>query len=107
LAQHAPIACTLTAAELPGRMASARALGEEALVDVEVVDRRALLRFTGHRDEVEALVAAERECCGFFDFSVREYGERIELEITTPEGGEQVLRGLVAGVVAGWDGGLR
>jgi hypothetical protein len=107
LAPNAPIACTLSATELPGRMESARSLGERALVDVEVADRRALLRFHGHREEVDALVAAESSCCAFFDFDVREDGDRVELEILTPEGGELVLRGLVAGVIAGWDGGLR
>lgn len=107
MAQDAPIACTLTAPELPGRMASARELGEQALVDLEVADRRALLRFDGHRADVDELVAAESGCCAFFDFDVRQSGRKVELEIVTPEGGELVLRGLVAGVVAGWDRGLR
>lgn len=106
MAQDAPIACTLSAAQLPGRMASARKLGEQALVDLEVADRRAFLRFHGHRQEVDALVAAESSCCAFLEFDVREDGDLVELEIVTPEGGERVLRGLVAGVVAGWDQGL-
>jgi hypothetical protein len=107
LAQDAPIACTLTVAERPGRAASARELGQQALVDLEVADRTALLRFDGHREEVDALVAAETSCCAFFDFDIREDGDRIELEILTPEGGELFLRSLVAGVVAGWDRGLQ
>lgn len=107
MTQDAPIACTLTAAEVPDRMASARKLGEQALIDLEVADRRALLRFEGHREAVDALVTAESGCCSFLDFDVRENGRQVELEIRTPEGGELVLRGLVAGVVAGWDGGLQ
>ena len=102
-----PIACTLPADELPGRLDLARGLGESALVDLEVSGRRALLRFRGHRDAVDALVEAERACCPFLDFAVRETGGQIELEILSPEGGEPVLRGLVAGIVAGWDEGLR
>ena len=101
-----PIACTLTADELPDRLDSARQLGERALVGLDVSERRALLRFDGARESVDALVAAESKCCSFLAFAVTETGEEIELEILTPEGGEPLLRGLVAGVVAGWEGGL-
>lgn len=100
------IACTLTSAELPDRLESARRLGKRALVGLEVSERRALLRFDGERESVDALVAAEARCCSFFTFDITETGELIELEILTPEGGELPLRGLVAGVVAGWEGGL-
>lgn len=107
MATEVPIACTLSANELPGRLEAARALGEQALTGVEVTGRRALLRFDGHRDDVDALVEAESGCCSFFEFDVRETDDEVEVEILTPEGGELVLRGLVAGVVAGWDQGLR
>jgi len=102
-----PIACTLDAEGLDRRIADARRLGERALVGLEVSGRRAVLRFDGAREDVDALVAAESTCCPFFAFDIREDGERVELEIRTPEGGELPLRGLVAGVVGGWDGGLR
>jgi hypothetical protein len=104
--QETPIACTLGAGDLRARIASARELGERALVGVEVRDRRAVLRFHGERDAVDALVAAESECCRFFEFRATEDGDDTELEVRTPEGGEPLLRGLVAGVVAGWEGGL-
>lgn len=100
------IACTLTSAELPDRLESARLLGERALVGLDVSERRALLRFDGERGSVDALVAAETTCCSFFTFDITETGELIELEILTLEGGELPLRGFVAGVVAGWEGGL-
>ena len=102
-----PIACALTSSELPDRIESARSLGERALVGLAVEERRALLRFDGARDEVDALVAAESRCCPFFEFDTRQTDGRVELEIVTPEGGEPLLRGLVAGLVAGWEGGLR
>jgi hypothetical protein len=101
-----PIACTLTAAELPTRIASARELGERALVGVEAADGRAVLSFDGERESIDAFVAAESTCCSFLGFEISEDGERLKLEILSPEGGEPVLRGLVAGVVAGWQGGL-
>ena len=106
MSREAPIACTLTADELPARMRSARELGERALVGVEVSGRRALLRFTGERERIDALVAAERRCCEFLSFEIEQDGERVNLEILTPAGGEPILRGLVAGVVAGWQDGL-
>ena len=56
---------------------------------------------------MDALVEAESGCCSFFEFDVRETDDEVEVEILTPEGGELVLRGLVAGVVAGRDQGPR
>ncbi|MBA2522508.1 MAG: hypothetical protein H0V25_04165 [Solirubrobacterales bacterium] len=105
--EEVPIACTLTNAELPGRIAAARALGADALVGLEVAERNALLRFRGERERVDALVAAEQQCCAFFDFGLRERRDLVELEIRTPEGGEPILRGLVAAVVAGWEDNAR
>jgi hypothetical protein len=100
------IACTLGAAERPARLASARELGERALVGLDMRGRRAVLRFHGEREAVDALIAAERACCGFFEFTATPDGEDTEVEVRTPEGGEPLLRGLVAGIVAGWEGGL-
>lgn len=106
MSPEAPIACTLTPADRRARLAGARELGERALVGLHVRDRRALLRFHGERERVEALVAAESECCAFFTFALTGNGEETELEIETPAGGEPLLRALVAGIVVGWDGGL-
>jgi hypothetical protein len=80
--QESPIACALSAA-----------------------DRPALLRFEGEREAVDALVAAERACCGFFEFATSRDGDHTELEVRTPAGGEPLLRALVAGIVAGWEAG--
>jgi hypothetical protein len=101
-----PIACSLDAEKRTARLAAARELGEQALVGLEVSERRALLRFQGEHERVDALVAAERACCAFFEFTTIRNGEQTELEIRTPEGGQPVLRGLVAGIVAGWEGAL-
>jgi hypothetical protein len=105
--EETPIACALSPDERQARSATARELGERALVGLEVRDRLALLRFRGERAGVDALVAAESACCEFFDFATIRDGEDTELEVRTPEGGEPLLRGLVAGIVAGWEGGLR
>jgi hypothetical protein len=101
-----PIACTLGAEDRAARQTAARELGERALVAVHVRERGARLRFRGENERVDALVAAERACCGFLEFATTRDGEHTELEIGTPEGGVQMLRGLVAGTVAGGEGGL-
>ena len=101
-----PIACTLGAEDLAARQTAARELGERALVAIHVSERGALLRFRGEHERVDALVAAERACCAFFEFATTRNGEHTELEIRTPAGGEPMLRALVAGIVAGWEGGL-
>lgn len=71
-----PIACTLPGSELSARLESARELGGRALVGVSVADRRALLSFDGEREGVEAFVAAESQCCPFFDFDIQQHGAR-------------------------------
>jgi hypothetical protein len=102
-----PLACTLAAAERPARVTHLRELGEQALVGLEVSGRRALLRFKGAHERVAAFVDAERTCCAFFEFSMTRHGKDAEIEIRVPAGGEALLRGLVAGIVAGWKGGLQ
>lgn len=101
-----PIACTLSEADLPQRLADARALGADALIGVEVTGQRARLRFNGERERVEQLAAAESRCCSFLEFELEQSKEVVELEIRCPEGGEPILRSLVAAIVAGWEGGL-
>jgi hypothetical protein len=100
------IACILDAEDRAARMAVVRELGEHALVGLDISERRARLRFRGADDRVEALVAAERACCPFLEITTTRQGEHTELEIRSPAGGEPLLRGLVAGIVAGWEGGL-
>jgi hypothetical protein len=52
------------------------------------------------------LAAAERGCCPFFKLTTSRHGDDAEVKIRTPEDGEPLLRGLVAGIVAGWQGAL-
>jgi hypothetical protein len=88
------------------RLAAARELGAQALVGLNVSDRRALLRFRGARERVDALVSGERTCCASLELTTTADGDDTDLEIVAPEGGEPLLRGLVAGIVAGWDTGV-
>ena len=94
-----PIACSLTAAELGPRVDEMRALGDAALVDVETEPARATLRFAaarGVRERVDAVVAAESECCAFLTMRVDEDPDRVVLTIEAPAGAELVLEEMVA-----------
>lgn len=93
------IACSLSAAELPGRLAAMSALGGEALIDIERFGQIATLRFArspGIGDRLAAIVASEAECCAFLRMEVSDRAGRLELKITAPPGGEPVLDDLVA-----------
>jgi hypothetical protein len=93
------IACSLTAAELPERLAEIAALGEAALLDAQVLERRATLRFAAHdgiRPRLEAIIAAEARCCGFMSFDLRDDGAQIVLRIDAPEEAQLVLEEFAA-----------
>jgi hypothetical protein len=94
-----PIACSLSAAELPERLAEMSALGREALVDVQHSDRIATLRFAasaGIGDRLATIVAAESECCAFLAMQVSSTPDEVVLSITAPEGADRVLDELVS-----------
>jgi hypothetical protein len=84
-----PIACSLSAAELPARLAAMTALGSEALIDIERSDQIATA------DRLAAIVAAESECCAFLRMELSDAAGRLVLTITAPPGGEPVLDHLV------------
>jgi hypothetical protein len=92
-----PIACSLAAGELSARLAQIAAVGRDGLLDADVSQRVAVLRFRADvRARLEAVVAAEAECCAFLAMSLRDGGEAVELRIEAPEGAEAVLRDLAA-----------
>src|SRR4051794_38166226 len=95
----APIACSLTAAELPERLAEMSALGRSSLLTAETAGHQAVLRFrpgpdTGER--LAAIVAAEAECCAFLTMELREEPDAIALTIEGSDGAQPVLDELVA-----------
>ena len=93
-----PIACTLTAAELPLRQAQVADLGRDALVDSRRDGAHAELRFAagaGVRERVDSLVDAESECCSFLAMRVEETTDEVRLIIDAPEDAELVLAELV------------
>jgi len=95
---HLPIACSLSATELPMRLEEIADLGRTALLDVRDDGRRVRLRFAtgpGVHERVDAIVAAEAECCAFLTIDVAEEPDAIVVTIDAPAGGELVLAELV------------
>src|SRR4051812_32810901 len=94
MAAELPIACSLTATELPSRLAEMAALGAAALVAARQDAAHAELRFTAGpdvRERVEAIVAAESQCCAFMTMRVTERPGVVVLSIDAPEGAEVAL----------------
>ena len=101
-----PIACTLTPAQLPARLAEIRAVGDAALRSTEASGSGAVLRFDADehaRARLAAIVAAESVCCAFLEFDLEDKPAETVLTIRAPNGGEEVVHQLVeafGGVVA-------
>lgn len=97
MAQPLPLACTLDAAALGERTAAMRRIGERALVSAHSDGGHAELRFAPDaRPEVEAIVAAEAECCAFLTMDLRDAGDELVLTVAAPARAEAVVDGLVA-----------
>ena len=93
-----PIACSLSATELPARLAQMAELGRAALVDVKLSGTRATLRFaagTGVRERVASIAAAESACCAFLAMRVSDELDTVVLDISAPDDAELVLHELV------------
>jgi hypothetical protein len=93
-----PIVCSLSATELPARLAQVAELGRDALLDVVLSATHATLRFAagaGVRERVTSVAAAESACCAFLAMQVSDEPDAVVLEITAPEDAELVLRELV------------
>lgn len=99
-----PIACTLGATEARARLAELAAIGRAALLGTTTAGRRATLRFrprTRVRERLEAIVAAEADCCGFLDLSLSDAPGAVMLHIAAPPGAEGAVADVVAAFAAG------
>ena len=94
-----PIACALSADEMPARLREIAALGRTALVAVERDGPTAVLRFA-HGDGVarrlDAIAAAESRCCAFLAFERTDDGDGHVLRIAAPPDGAFMVDALVA-----------
>jgi hypothetical protein len=78
-----PLACTLAAADGAARLGRWRALSD-ARLSVRRLPDQLVVRYRSHRgvqQELETLVAAERECCSFADWQVTRDSEDVLLRI--------------------------
>ena len=93
-----PIACSLTATELPARLRAMADLGRDALLGSTLDGGHAELRFApgaAIRARLDVIVAAESRCCAFLTMTVAETSDATVLTIEAPEGAEPVLAELV------------
>src|SRR5437773_7881716 len=82
-----PIACSLSATELPERLAQMSDLGRAALLDVEQSGTQAVMYFrrgAGASAQLAALVVAETRCCAFLDMPLRDDGDLLALNLHPP-----------------------
>ena len=89
-----PIACSLSATELPERLRTIADLGRDALLVARHEGTWAQLRFAAGADvraRVQALVRAESECCAFLSMRLTDEPGAVVLTIEAPSGAEPVL----------------
>ena len=102
MSTSAPIACTLTAAEMPARRAEMGAIARD-LVSARADAARGVLRFrpgAQTRERVAAFVAAESRCCPFLTMELCDDPEALTLTVAGPAGSEPVVRELIAAFTA-------
>jgi hypothetical protein len=92
-----PIACSLSAAESPQRLAEMSAIGHSSLLRAEIDGARAVLAFrAGAAEQLARIVTAEAECCAFLNMELDDMPDAVRLTIEAPTGAEPVLQDLVA-----------
>ena len=93
-----PIACSLDAASLGLRADEWRALVRSSVTSVEAdecVVRLVLADSDAALTTAVALAQREKECCPFFDVSLRLEADRRTLLLAVPEGAQDVLAAFV------------
>jgi hypothetical protein len=97
--EELPIACSLSATELPVRLEEIEALGGDALLGARVDGAHAELRFTaatGVRERVQRLADAESRCCAFLTFAIAEARDEVVLTVDGPADAAGVVGELAA-----------
>jgi hypothetical protein len=98
-----PVACTLTASDLPDRIDEWRSFARQWVLARETDPTSA--RFLLAPGD-EALVAAaslaqrEKECCAFFEFSISIEAQDRWLSVSVPSGAEATLTGFADMLIA-------
>ncbi len=82
MTDDSPIACSLGPRDLQIRLDEIAKLGRESLIAQETQGDRHLLRFRNSaetRRRLEALIAAEAQCCRHLDLSLTQDGDELVL----------------------------
>jgi hypothetical protein len=93
-----PIACTLGSGEMAARRERWQALFAGTTVERTATDdglRLAFGRAPGIEPELEALVAAERDCCGFAQWSLRGEADWIVLDVAAAGAAVAVVQAML------------
>lgn len=97
--EDVPIACTLDAGSMSGRLAEWRAVLALAMSRTRTPDGdlRIEMRDDIAVDELALLVAAEQRCCAFFSFAITVDGRGVALEVGAPDDASDVVAALFGG----------
>ncbi len=89
-----PLACSLEEAEQRERQERWARVGDRALIDRRRSASGARLRFASApdiRSELEELISLEAVCCAFLEFSLRDEGETLVLDVSGPREAASVI----------------
>ena len=96
--EPAPVACTLDASELPGRIQEWRDVVGHVVARTPIDGGLRLELDTGAPlDQLALLMRAEQGCCSFFAFSLTVDHSGIALEVRAPAEGRAMVDGLFGG----------
>ena len=93
-----PVACTLNAAEMPGRLQEWQELLTH-VVDRTAIDGGTRLQLDADTplDQLALLLTAEHRCCSFFAFAITVDSRGVALEVRAPGEGQAMVDSLFAG----------
>lgn len=88
-----PIACTLDAGSMPGRLRDWKAILDQATSRTAAPDGALRVEFDDDiaLAELAALVTAEQNCCAFFSFAITVDTRGIALEVRAPDGATDIV----------------
>jgi hypothetical protein len=100
MSDSTPFACSLTATAGAERAQRWRTLLDDGLLYARRLAGGRRLAFRaepGVVQELDELVAAERECCPFLNLTVARFDERLILDIVAPPEAETIIDAMFAG----------
>jgi hypothetical protein len=94
-----PVSCVLSAGDGAQRMQRWEALSVEGRPSARRCGHQLVVAYRaepGVRDELEALAAAERECCSFVAWDVSQEADRVVLRVAADPGSPDDVAGIAA-----------